>query len=378
MGLYSNNRTSLGNIEVPTLEGYNASTGFAAAMLEAAQDDLKFFDMIIARDFQEAEMNASGYTNEASLEVVTEGAIADAFGRIIEFFKKLIAKVKAIFASVMAKINGVIMTDNKKLVEKYKKQVLQKNLKDMKYKWAKETGHDLDTDGISTMCNDWFAEIGKLKSKDEIEKWVDKNDDIDEKLYGKAAGTSTCTAGEFAKEAHDYVFESVEDEDTGAESKKTEVMGFLMNAKKDTSTLEKSFKTSEDKIKTIIKNLDKRRTEVIKKIPSETISKHDYVRNSGITLPDGSAVGTKGTKEVDNTVVLAQINAMYNVATTYQTVLLATHREQVNHMKYKIAQNRAFFTKAAAYRESKNESVLFNAIDEAVEFDVDTAFADYE
>lgn len=367
MGLYSNNRTSLSDVEIPALEGYNGNVGVATAMLEAAQDDLKFFDMIIARDFQEAEMNAAGYTNESEeMTVVTEGVLQSAWGRIVEFFKKLAGKVKAIFSSVLAKINGTIIRDNKKLVEKYRKAVLAKNLKDMKYKWAEPTGKSIDVDAITSEYNKAVAEVKSLSGHTSDEagaETVNKkvNDILDdnaflEALYSAALGGKKVEAGEFAKEVKEYCFKDVEDMDEGAQSKLTTVMSDLINSKKQLSDLE-------NKQKTIIKSCN----EEVKKAQkaADEASKN---------VPDKEGKVAAGAR-----VKLAEANGVHRLAIVYQTALLAACREAVNMAKFEIAQNRAFFTKAAAYNpKANNESAdLFDAIDEAVEFDVESAFADY-
>jgi|GEM_PF-2811719 len=356
MGLYSNNRTYLSDVDVPALEGYNGNVGIATAMLEATQEDLKFFDMIIARDFQEAEMNVSGYTNEAEMSVITEGALANAWTKIKEFLKKLLAKVKAIFSSIMAKINGTIISDNKKLVEKYKKAVLSKNLKDMKYKWANETGKTFDYMACNKEYSQDLAHIANASTVDAVTAYMEKHEDDMIDAYYSALIGSNIEAGDFAKEAHELFFDEVEEMDEGAESLKTTVMSDLMSCKKELSELEKKQREIEKKIADEIKAADKRASEAAKKVPAK----------------DGSA------SDADK-LELAKANAEYRVHVKYQTVILAANRELINACKFSISQNRAFFTKAAAYNpKAKNESVeLFDAIDEAVEFDVESTFADY-
>lgn len=359
MGLYSNNRTSLSDVEIPALEGYNGNVGIATALLEATQDDLKFFDTIIARDFQEAEMNLSGYTNESEMISINEGALGDAWNRLKEFLKKMLAKIKAVFSSIMAKINGTIISDNKKLVEKYRKAVLTKNLKDMKYKWAaKKANATLLTDKVTEAWIKDFADIDNCKTIEEVNNWIEKNEDeLIEKYYGLAVGENSLEASEFAKAAHEYMFDDVEDMDEGADSLKAEVISYLLSCKESISTLEKAIRTSEKGIAAEIKKADTRIKEAVKKVPEK----------------DGSVTDA-------NKLELAKANACYRVAVKYQTVIMAINRENINAVKYQTAQSRAFFTKAAAYNpKAKNESVeLFDAIDEAVEFDVYTAFADYE
>lgn len=357
MGLYSNNRTMLGDVEIPALEGYNGNVGIATAMLEATKDDLKFFDMIIARDFQEAEMNLSGSVNESEMSYITEGALGDAWKRIVEFFKKMLAKVKAIFSSVMAKINGVIIRDNKKLVEKYRKAVLAKDLKDMKYKWAKSTNKSISTSEITRLYGEYATAISKCDSVENVNSWAEKNeDDILDEFYSASLGGQKVEAANYSKEAHEYLYEDAEEEDTGAASKISEVMSYLMTCKKSITELERKHRDAEKDISQIIKNTEREATEAAKNVPEKD-----------------------GTVSNDAKVRLARANAVNRLATKYQTATLAAHREIINAMKFEVAQNRAFFTKAAAYNpKAKNENaLLFDAIDEAVEFDVETSFADY-
>lgn len=358
MGLYSNNRTMLGDVEFPALEGYNGNVGIATAMLEATQEDLKFFDMIIARDFQEAEMNLSGSVNESEMTYINEGAIANAWTKVKEFLKKLLGKIKAIFSSIMAKINGVIITDNKKLVEKYRKAVQAKNLKDMKYKWAEETGKIPDADAVNLQWLKDCDAISSCTTTKAVDDWVEKNeDDILEKYYGIALGQpSGVEPGDFAKEAHEYMFEDTEDMDDGANSKITEVMSYLLTCKKGLSDLEKTQRAEEKCITKTLKDIE------------------NTIKDVSKTVPDKS-----GNVEEANKLLLAQANATQRLTLKYQTVILAINREIINAVKFQTAQHRAFFTKAAAYNpKAKNENaILFDAIDEAVEFDVESAFADY-
>lgn len=359
MGLYSNNRTNLSDVDVPALEGYNGNVGIATAMLEAAQDDLKFFDMIIARDFQEAEMNLSGSVNESEMVSITEGALGDAWKRVVEFLKSLLAKVKAIFSAAIAKINGVVIRDNKKLVEKYRKAVLAKNLKDMKYKWAEVKNFDLDAATVR-LNKAWAQDLAQVENAATVEAvsaYMDKNEDemLDE-YYGAVLNTDKVEAGEFSKEFRDKCFGETEEKDEGAESLKSEVMSTLLTCKKEVSDMEKSMKALEKEISKEITDAQKRVNEASKNVPDK-----------------------QGKAEDSAKLELAKANACYRIDVKYQTVALALNREIMNFSKAVIAQNRAFFTKAAAYNpKAKNESAdLFDAIDEAVEFDVETSFADY-
>ena len=138
----------------------------ATLLYEATQEDMKFFDLVIANDFREAELVAGdrGFVTESTQEIITEGVVdtlKKAFTKFKEFIKKIIAKIKAIFKSLYVKIEAVFCKDNKKFAEKYEKEVFPKDLTDMKYKWgdSKKFGDILreNTESISLFFKENYS-----------------------------------------------------------------------------------------------------------------------------------------------------------------------------------------------------------------------------
>ena len=131
MGIFtSNTLSSVGGVdytELPALEGYDATTGCAMAMLEVQQNDMALFNATIMEDFKEVAAVNEGY------EVLNESA-ADVLNKIKEIFKKLLQKIKGIFKAFLAKLVGTFGT-NAGMYDKYKKQIASyTNWKDFKVK----------------------------------------------------------------------------------------------------------------------------------------------------------------------------------------------------------------------------------------------------
>ena len=119
MGIFtSNTHSSVSGVDytgLPALEGYDATTGCAMAMLEVQQNDMALFNATIMEDFKEVAAVNEGY------EVLNESA-ADVLNKIKEIFKKLLQKIKSIFSAFLAKLMGTF-GPNEKLYTKYQKQI---------------------------------------------------------------------------------------------------------------------------------------------------------------------------------------------------------------------------------------------------------------
>ena len=131
MGIFTSNTLSsvsgVDYTELPALEGYDATTGCAMAMLEVQQNDMALFNATIMEDFKEVAAVNEGY------EVLNESA-SDVLNKIKEIFKKLLQKIKSIFKAFLAKLMGTFGT-NAGMYQKYSKQISSyNNWKDFKVK----------------------------------------------------------------------------------------------------------------------------------------------------------------------------------------------------------------------------------------------------
>lgn len=368
MGLYSNNRTSLSQYDIPASGKYVGEAGMATLLYEATQEDMKFFDLIIANDFREAELVAGdrGFVTESTQEIITEGVVdtlKSAWTKLKEFVKKIIAKIKSIFKSLVAKIEGVFCTDNKKLAEKYKKDVLSKSLSDMKYKWgdSKNFGNVLsgDTTKIEKPTQD--ADLNKLvsemrnkvksasgnkdveKARAEIEShWTDD-------LYYMITGFES--RDELRKEAFEEEIGTVEELTDGADSKKHDVYRWLLSGNK----LLAKIKDMENKItsafNSFLKEVDQREKKWVK-VTTET--KDDNIKDY-------------------SQIELLMISTERNLTSTMQTAKTDGISILLEVAKKELAICRSFWTKAATYKTVMHNSALLNAIDESAEYEVESS-----
>ena len=127
MGIFtSNTLSSISGVDysdLPALEGYDAVTGCATAMLEVHQNDMALFNAAIMEDFKEVAAMNEGVT------VLNESA-SDVLNKIKEIFKKLLQKIKGIFNAFIAKLSQTFGSAES-VYNKYKKQISAYN------KWGK-------------------------------------------------------------------------------------------------------------------------------------------------------------------------------------------------------------------------------------------------
>ena len=94
MGIYSVNRYSSDVYDyasdIPANEAYNAAFGCAHVLADCQANDMALFESAIYSDMMEVMSIQEG------VQVVNENAFTDVIKKIIEMFKKLIAKIKAV------------------------------------------------------------------------------------------------------------------------------------------------------------------------------------------------------------------------------------------------------------------------------------------
>lgn len=119
------------SLDIPVLEGYDTEVeGHLLDIEESFEDQLAINESLYTLDMlelgckqdvkhlQECNHEHLIEARVQKFEVLQESAIKDAFGKIKEMWKKMIAKLKAFFTTLAAKINAITM-DNKKFANKY-------------------------------------------------------------------------------------------------------------------------------------------------------------------------------------------------------------------------------------------------------------------
>lgn len=373
MGMFSQNRTMLGDdFEVIANESYQGAAGAYRAMTEGFQNSYAVFESCIGLDFMEAAVvNESADASE--FEVVQEGFAGDFFSKIKEFLVKLIEKIKGIVKSFIAKVTGTFCKDGKALVNKYKGDVLKKDLSKMKYKWMKEKSVPVlshkNLSDIYTSCMkntsdlkarfdsfDKHGNDGQVKTMDDANsKYKDELNDNSamEKDLGTIIGNGTCELSEFAKEFHDKMFDDEEEcEGFGSDGASlTEIMSDLIDGKKSISKLEKEQKNQEKETKQLIKDVENARKAFNNLVPDK-----------------GASDKKKGYMSAVN----ARLNLAMTAANQISTVQTKYFACLIDESKKYLARCKKVFVQAAAYRpKSTNEdAILVDALGEAAEYEV--------
>lgn len=120
-------------------EMYANEYGMDAIMMECAEFDKETFSDLVVADFREMAMIHEGADVEAIQEGVIE-TLKKVGKKVVEFVKKWFAKIKAFVSNMVAKILGRFISDNKKVLEKYKDKVKEnKNAAETEIKWVKDS-----------------------------------------------------------------------------------------------------------------------------------------------------------------------------------------------------------------------------------------------
>lgn len=337
--IYDNNSTSLGMINVPMAEGYDGNIGVADALIESARNDLNMFKRLVSVDVNEIRINneSAGVVNESELMALKEASVSGILEKIKELFKKLIAKIKAIFHTFISKLNGLWMKD-KDLVKKYQTEIQRKtNIGNLEVKWRKHGKQDAIFDAsVYLDINTAIDNVDKYWDSDPSTRFEKFSNGISE--------------GDIREEVIDNTFE---DEETleikeipgGARG----ICNFLTNYSKKLKEFDRANKEKTKDIERAIKKLD---------------SKYkDYK----FTNVKSSEDGAKQDEEVKS------LNKQYDCATTYQSVVLKVIAAESECVKIEYKQHKAAFMKMVAANDKKlEESAIYaEAIAEAAANEVE-------
>lgn len=406
MGLFGRNATSLGgHYDVVANENYRGVDGALVALTEGYVNDQAIFEAVIGQDFAEAYAFSEG----CELEIVTESGLGGAFDKLKAFIKKIWEKIKGLLHSFIVKLNKVVITDNKKFVEKYKNDVLKKNLSKMKYKWCEPDNSKISglASRISSSNIDTvLSGASNVFTMDEKKLQV-VNDNIDDgtkedEVLTLLAGVTTDSSS-FTKDVHEECFDSETEEEGLDSSRLTDIMSTLVGSKKEIENVKKAQDNIDKVFKSLLNSIDKAQKDIMKKIPKEANKKADAytisythkddneTRNIEVkdkdrdTYVDGNNGRTYSYSNHDigsNTLNNQRLSVAHRMASLYNTCFTRTCSALMAETKFKIKQARTVFAKAAAYRAT-NESmysdyVYLDAVAESAGFEIESAFEDYE
>ena len=399
MGMFSRNRTSLGSYsgdEIIANENYYGELGALQIALEGVQNDQDIFMACLENDFEETAGLMSGVITESQIIEEAGGAISGMLGKIKEMIKKLWEKIKGLFDTFIKKVNTVIIRDNKKFVDKYKREVLGKDLSKMKYKASKpKAGWTKALADLRDKRDSMIADAGG-QIDDDIEAAKTDYKKIDEKISDGTYLDDLCAAeiagsdsDSFEKDYHELLFDDSEEHEGLSAGEVSEIMTILCE-KKLVSDLETTKKKVDKVFSDYLKTIDKVGNRMAKNIPGDTVesdgkdgigsASEDYL-NVGRDKEQNRKLVKFGTGKESKDEAMKVISTIQRVVSVSQGFYSRLTSCGIKEMKFLISQARSVFAKAVTYnpKKSANENAVFmEAAGDAAIYDVMSSFESYE
>lgn len=365
MGVFSNNRSHLGGVSTEDIianENYIGGVGALEMTLEGYQNDQALFEAVLGMDFQEASALHEG----VELEVFTEASASQFIEKIKEFVKKAWEKIKGLFQTFITKFNGVVMRDNKALVDKYKRAVSIKDLTKMKYKWA-EPKTDLEMPSMSKIESEVVSDINAVKTTEDLTKLNEELNDSEalDSVLTTLIGVSTDKKS-FVKDFKEKMFEDEEEEEGLKYDRLSKIISVLSD-KKIISNMEKSKKEIDKYFSKLLAEVNKLTNTISKDVLPD--GKGTYqIKNAGSTAIDGSY----NKKDVSS--AISKLNTIQKSISLYQTGINMFVGRFIEENKNYIKQCRRVFVQAAAFNPKavKENAIFVEAAGEAAEFELHT------
>lgn len=294
------------------------------------------------------------YESTGSEIVYEAGTISGIFTKIKEFFKKLLEKIKGIFAKFMTVINSWTQSD-KAFVKKYKKDLYSANLKDFEFKGYKFT---LDKYVLPKVASDglreaWKNKAGEIGSKhtsfinidadeyNEAAKTLrDKKEDIldevrGELVYGEKSNKKV-DSSDFSKELFE-VFRNGDSEKETLDEKDIDISTCLIaieNTEKNKKDAEKAYKEITRGISDDIKHID------------------DIIKETMRDLPDKD----DADKNDEDSAMISYYSALCSLEESAKSLVTVAFGAYIQAIKDYNRQCKAICVKALTRKQPKNES----------------------
>ena len=258
MAFFGGHDTEDINVTLENSAKYECEAGLGLIALECTQFEAEIFGECVRSDMKEYALVQEG----AEIEAFQEASWEVVKTKVVNFLKKVWAKIKAFFNGWYAKIAARVMSDNKAFYNKFKKSLESKNLSKLEVKYEEPTKDEFT---VNSNIEDYKGEQ------------YDESDasDILEKVYSKI-GSGISSHAEAKKEMLEKAFK---DED---EVKYTSIATEVENELKDSKTVKKAQKdyvNAEKKLAKKISDTQKKNKEEIKNIAiiANACSKADVV-----------------------------------------------------------------------------------------------------
>lgn len=235
MAFFGGHDTEDINVTLENSAKYECEAGLGLIALECTQFEAEIFGDCVRSDMKESALVQEG----ADIEAFQEGAWETVKTKVVNFVKKVWAKIKAFFNGWRAKVAARLMSDNKAFYNKFKKSVEDKDCSKLEVKWEAPKSFSYSVKSIS--------ELGDLKSLADADA-----SDVIEKVY--QVGESVSSHAEAKKVMIENAFD---DED---EVKYTSIAATVveaLNSDKFIREAEKATKKLESKLAKDVKDIQK-------------------------------------------------------------------------------------------------------------------------
>ena len=371
---YDANRISgLGSINVEPDARFCHEHAAMQAVIESQQNELIMFENNLAVDFQEATMIHEGaYAKD--IEALHENVITDIFKRIINLFKKLWAKIKSIFKVFIAKFDSIFMKSSKEFIKKYKKDVMNKDLKDITINYSRPNNVQFVISKILTV-NITDADISG--GQDSIQKALENYDSErqEEEYIEHLTGLRNVTLADFDKEYHEHCYEDESKEDLTS-SLVADAISYLEGSDDVLKRVKKANDILERAIANIIKEIDKEQSDFAKLKSNEDMDTTIYYTTDA--GEKNNIQKLKINRDTDEDAIKSQkpvkqatINLLSKRAACLQSCITKVTAGTVREAKFGASQARRVIVKALGAKSVNGESALLNAIEESAAYEAE-------
>lgn len=234
MAFFGGHDTEDINVTLENSAKYECEAGLGLIALECTQFEAEIFGECVRSDMKEYALVQEG----ADVEAFQEASWESVKTKVVNFVKKVWAKIKAFFNGWYAKIAARLMSDNKAFYNKFKKSLDSKDLSKLKVKYEAPETLDVKTPEFSTLLAD-----NKFKDSDAS--------DVIEACY------EGITASSHSEAKKEIMEKSFKDED---EVKYTSIASTIENelsSSKAVKDAQKEYNKAEKKLAKTISELQK-------------------------------------------------------------------------------------------------------------------------
>lgn len=371
---YDANRISgLGSINVEPDARFCHEHAAMQAVIESQQNALIMFENNLAVDFQEAAMIHEGAHVE-DIEALHENVITDIFKRIINLFKKLWAKIKSIFKVFIAKFDSIFMKSSKEFIKKYKKDVMNKDLKDITINYSRPNNVQFVISKILTV-NITDADIAG--EQDSIQKALENYDSErqEEEYIEHLTGLRNVTLADFDKEYHEHCYEDESKEDLTS-SLVADAISYLEGSDDVLKRVKKANDILERAIANIIKEIDKEQSDFAKLKSNEDMDTTIYYTTDAGEKNNIQKMKINRDTDEDaiknqKPVKQATINLLSKRAACLQSCITKVTAGTIREAKFGASQARRVIVKALGAKSVNGESALLYTIEESAAYEAE-------